>query len=64
MVELIVGSRFWYKDKLYEVAEHNGACWACTSCPFKNEECNEIKCSNDMRHDNKDVYFKEVKINE
>lgn len=37
MVELIVGSRFWYKDKIYEVAEHNGACWVCTSCPFKNE---------------------------
>ena len=37
MVELIVGSRFWYKDKLYEVAEHNGVCWVCTSCLFKNE---------------------------
>ena len=60
MFELTVGSHFGYKNKLYEVAEYNGACWLCASCLFKNEGCNEIKCSNDKRHDNKDVYFKEL----
>lgn len=59
MVELTLGSRFWYKDKLYEVAE--GDC-ALNYCVFKNKnKCDKAKCFLGERQDKKDVYYKEVK---
>lgn len=59
MVELTVGSRFWYKNKLCEVVE--GEC-ALNYCVFKNKnKCDKAKCFFGERHDNKKVYFKEVK---
>lgn len=61
MVELTVGSRFYYKDKLYEVKIKNNP-FICTGCVFAyTKKCKKIKCSRANRHDNKYVYFEEVK---
>lgn len=59
MVELTVGSRFWYKDKLYEVCK--GHCLD-NKCLYRLKECDgNKKCHRDDRHDGNFVYFKEVK---
>ena len=59
MIELIVGSRFYYEDKLCEVVEDG---WCLNGCVFKNSnKCNKVKCGRYERQDKKDVYYKEVK---
>ena len=60
MVEMTIGSRFYYKDKLCEVVEED--------CSGMNgvlngdvRKCNKAKCHASERHDKKFVCFKEVK---
>lgn len=63
MVELTIGSRFWYKDKLCEVIETEGN-FACDRCVFDADvsgKCRKSKCCVDERHDGKGVYFREVR---
>ena len=53
MVELTIGSRFWYKDKLCEVVE--GECFA-NNCVYKHmNKCIKVKakCSKNIRYDKK-----------
>ena len=62
MVELTVGSRFWYKDKLYEVVKYEDDGPLCGRCAFNDElKCRKSKCCVSERHDENAVYFKEVK---
>lgn len=43
MVELTVGSRFWYKGKLYEVVESESG-YMCRECVFLADgKCKKIK---------------------
>lgn len=57
MIELIVGSRFIYKGKLCEVVE--GDC--NQDCVFfDHKKCEKAKCFWFIRHDDKNVCFKEV----
>lgn len=66
MVELTVGSRFWYKDKFFcEVVENGIIDLHCESCVFKYnyKKCNKQKCFPDDRHDGKLVYFKRINEN-
>lgn len=60
MVEMTIGSRFYYKDKLCEVVEED-----CTgiNCVLSGNvrECNKSKCHASERHDKKFVCFREVK---
>ena len=69
LIDLPVGSRFYFGDKLVEVVE---CAYACSSCVFYKrifegndydelECCYAVNCSCDERKDKKDVYFKEVK---
>lgn len=62
MVELTVGSRFWYKDKLCEVVETETD-FICGKCVFASSvrKCNKSKCNVYDRKDRKSVYFKEIK---
>lgn len=61
MVEMTVGSRFWYKDKLCEVVESESG-YMCRECVFLADgKCNKSKCYSDERHDGKIVYFREVR---
>ena len=65
MVEMTIGSRFYYKDKLCEaVKEGNGI--GCEKCVFDKyaSKCAKAKCLIEERHDGKSVYFKEVKGND
>ena len=59
MIELIVGSKFYYEGKLYEVVE--GGC-SSGNCVFKNSnKCHKINCDSYERYDRTDVIFKEIK---
>lgn len=62
MVELTIGSRFYYKGKLCEVAEIEND-FECRECVFdkKLSKCKKVKCCLGERHDFKSVFFKEVK---
>lgn len=61
MVEMTVGSRFYYKDKLCEVVETETD-FICGKCVFATvRKCRKAKCSVVDRHDGKSVYFREVK---
>lgn len=64
MVEMTVGSRFWYKDKLCEVVETGTESdFVCDRCVFDggSRKCEKSKCASIERHDGKGVYFREVK---
>ena len=61
MVEMTVGSRFFYDGKLCEVvADFN---FACDRCVFNADRytCENTECRAPKRHDGNAVYFKEVK---
>ena len=62
MVEMTIGSRFWYKDKLCEVVETETD-FICGKCVFASNvrKCEKSKCNVYDRNDRKSVYFREVK---
>ena len=68
--ELPIGARFRFRDTLFEVAEANEERmhpWGCPKCAFNKEGAEEVclvmKCDgyDGCRHDQKFIYFKEVK---
>lgn len=61
MIELTIGSRFWYKDKLCESVEAESD-FRCGNCILKTDAswCGTSGCFPSERHDGKPVYFKEV----
>ena len=62
MVELTVGSRFYYKDKLLKVVKYEGVGPLCGRCVFNDTaKCQKTKCCASERHDGYSVFFKEVK---
>ena len=66
MIELAIGTRFYYKGKLCEVVEledeydYN----KCSKCDMSFTECNVMNCSSKSREDGKSVCFKWVKDKE
>lgn len=62
MVELTVGSRFWYKDKLLEVVKYEDDGPLCGRCVFDTDirKCRKAKCCESKRRDGNAVYFKEI----
>lgn len=60
-LEFPIGTRFYFKSILLEVAELEDDGWGCSQCAFAGEEdlCGVMNCHN-CRHDNKYIYFKEV----
>lgn len=62
MVELTVGSRFWYDGKLCEVVKYNDDGPLCGRCEFNGKsKCRKAKCCASERRDGNAVYFREVK---
>ena len=63
-VELPIGTRFYFRDTLYEVAELETGKWGCSPCAFDNKYnkaiCKVMRC-NAYRDDGKSICFKEVK---
>ena len=63
-VELPIGTRFYFRDRLYEVAELEHGKWGCSPCVFDNRYdkaiCKVMRC-NAYRCDDKSIYFKKVK---
>lgn len=61
MVELTVGSRFYYKDKLLEVVKYEDDGPLCERCVFLGKvKCGKAKCCAFERRDGNAVYFKEI----
>lgn len=72
MLELSIGTKFYFDDKLVEVVESKFI-EKCFGCVFKNkvfkdgygeneiDSCYAVECGKDERKDKKDVTFKEVK---
>lgn len=74
--ELPIGARFRFRDTLFEVAEANEGRmhpWGCSKCALNKEgeeeiclimKCDGYGCGYGYRHDQKFIYFKEVKETE
>ena len=64
-VEMPSGTRFYFSNCLYEVAELEDDGWGCSQCAFAGEEaiCGVMHC-NFHRHDDKHTFFKEVEETE
>lgn len=72
--ELPIGARFRFRDTLFEVVEADEGRtnpWGCPKCAFNKEGVEEVclvmKCDGygcGCRHDQKFIYFKEVKETE
>ena len=72
MIDLPIGTRFYFENKLVEVVEGK-TMDRCLGCVFKNkvfkdgygenemDSCYAVECGKDERKDKKDVTFKEVK---
>ena len=55
MLELTIGSRFYYQNQLYEVKK--GSC-SENNCIFDGKKnCSKLNCDSEDRHDKKDVYY-------
>lgn len=63
MFEFLIGTRFYYKNKLVEVKEnlHGEPCSDCVFKPIRNNLYCKQNCDPQNRHDKKYVIFKEVK---
>lgn len=61
MIEMTVGSRFWYDRRLCEVAETE-IDFRCEKCVFDADRytCENTECRAAKRHDGKSVCYKEV----
>ena len=59
MIELSIGTRFYYKGRLCEVVEmEQGHCMECVIKEYR--DCVSLVCAYRARHDNKSVCFKWV----
>ena len=60
-LELPIGTKFYFWDRLYEVAELEGDEWGCSQCALAGDEaiCEIMKCK-DYRYDGKGVFFKKI----
>ena len=62
MIELTVGSRFYYKNELCEVVLDDNKSSPYLKCIFNNKKkCVKFKCIRTVRHDDNNVYFVYVK---
>ena len=61
MIEMTVGSRFWYDRKLCEVVETESN-FMCDRCVFDADRytCENTECRAAKRHDDKSVVFRKV----
>ena len=61
MIELAVGTRFYYKGKLCEVSDEE--CVHCMNCVNDNDvaSCRLFACEQKERKDKTGVFFKRVK---
>ena len=60
MIELAVGTRFYYKGKLCEVSDEE--CVQCMNCVNDNDvaSCQLFACGQEERKDKTEVFFKRV----
>ena len=66
-IEILIGTRFYFRNHLYEVAEFEEGKQGCIQCAFYkrgNEAICEVMKCNLPRHDDKYIRFLEVKETE
>ena len=62
MIDLAIGTRFYYKGKLFEVVDAQSGC--CRECAIGYDFCTILECNYPFRHDGKSVCFKLVEEKE
>ena len=60
MIELAIGTRFYYKGRLCEVVEIGYKLGCCFECDISDSKCDIMSCTPISRHDGKNVCFKWV----
>ena len=60
MIDLAVGTRFYYRGRLCEVIEVGSKSRYCEGCVIRRDTCIELECDPEARHDGKEVCFKWV----
>ena len=60
-LEFQIGTRFYFRNTLYEVAEMKDRIWGCSKCQCAREGdiCELMNC-NYYRHDKKRTFIKKV----
>ena len=60
MIDLAIGTRFYYKGRLCEVVEPQSE--RCRECAvsYGFDECMMLDCRPSCRHDDKEVCFKRI----
>lgn len=60
MKDIAIGSRFWFKDNLYEVKEckDENPCSSCAFDGYNGKYCGKLFCTEEKRHDKKSAYVK------
>lgn len=62
-LELPIGSRFYYKGRIYEVVKSDEGRWGCPKCALfdEHEICSVMNCDKRYRHDKKSISSKKLK---
>ena len=58
MIDLAIGTRFYYNGKLYKVVEIEHEYERCSECDIFHYECSVMDCASELRQDGKEVCFK------
>ena len=61
MIELSIGTRFYYKGRLCEVVELEDEYDRCSKCGLFIYDCRMMNCRSTLREDGKNVCFKWIK---
>lgn len=67
-VEMEIGGRFWNDGRFYETVDSGAE--RCTGCNidyrtlYGGDLCDSLVCYSTLRHDNRNVIYKEVKEND
>ena len=64
MIDLAVGTRFYYRGRLCEVVEVGSKSRYCEGCVIRRDTCIDLECDPEARHDGKEVCFKWVEDQE
>lgn len=57
MIELAIGTKFYYNGKPYKVVDMEHEPVRCLKCDISHCECSMFNCVSTLRQDGKDVCF-------
>ena len=57
MIDLAIGTRFYYNGRPYKVVEIEDEYFRCSECDIFHYECSMFNCASASRQDGKNVCF-------